>query len=83
VLIGHRWKEYHAALGLSPIVDDSWNTVLREKPDILHLLDFPYNGETRAPQLMRGKITKNEHHLYVAESVPFCVLGHCMDEWTG
>ncbi|KAL5528033.1 hypothetical protein ACEPAF_7169 [Sanghuangporus sanghuang] len=62
ILIGHRWKEYHAALGLQSIVDFSWATVQREKPDLIHLLDFPYNGETRRDQLMQGKITDNKYH---------------------
>ena len=86
VLIGHRWKEYHAALGLSSIVDFSWATVLREKPDILHLLDFPYNGETRRLQLLEGKITDNKYHLYVNDLLrhPSCssasVVAHfCFD----
>lgn len=64
VLIGHRWKEYHEALGLKSIVDFSWETVQREKPDLIHLLDFPYNGETRRDQLMEGKITDNKYHLF-------------------
>lgn len=62
VLIGHRWKEYHAALGLQRIVDISWQTVLKEKPDMIHLLDFPYNGETPRKPLMQGKLTDNKHH---------------------
>lgn len=65
VLVGHRWKEYHEALGLKSIVDFSWETVQREKHDMLHLLDFPYNGETRPQYLLGdGKITENRHHLY-------------------
>ncbi|KAI0043950.1 molybdopterin binding oxidoreductase [Auriscalpium vulgare] len=62
VLIGHRWKEYHEALGISGLVDYSWETVQREKPDLIHLLDFPYNGETTRPQLLQDKITSNMHH---------------------
>ncbi|KAF5340084.1 hypothetical protein D9758_013143 [Tetrapyrgos nigripes] len=62
VLIGHRWKEYHEVLGLKGIVDFSWETVQKEKPDMIHLLDFPYNGETRRDQLMEGKITSNKCH---------------------
>ncbi|KAF9222999.1 molybdopterin binding oxidoreductase [Gyrodon lividus] len=62
VLIGHRWKEYHEALGLKSIVDFSWETVQKEKPDLIHLLDFPYNGETRRDQLLQGKITDNKYH---------------------
>ncbi|KAJ6504715.1 molybdopterin binding oxidoreductase [Mycena vitilis] len=62
ILIGHRWKEYHEALGLKNIVDFSWKTVLEEKPDLLHVLDFPYNGETTREQLLLGKLTDNKHH---------------------
>ncbi|KAG7088040.1 hypothetical protein E1B28_012074 [Marasmius oreades] len=62
VLIGHRWKEYHEVLGLKSIVDFSWETVQKEKHDLIHILDFPYNGETRRPQLLEGKITSNEYH---------------------
>ncbi|KAJ3826823.1 molybdopterin binding oxidoreductase [Lentinula raphanica] len=62
VLIGHRWKEYHEVLGLKGIVDSSWETVQREKPDLIHLLDFPYNGETRRDQLLQGKLTDNKYH---------------------
>lgn len=63
VLIGQRWKEYHAALGIENIVVDSWNTVQDEKPGLIHLLDFPYNGETRRDQLLEGKLTDNKYHL--------------------
>ena len=76
VLIGHRWKEYHEALGLKSIVDFSWETVLREKPDMIHLLDFPYNGETPRSALMEGKVTDNKYHLCVAppETIRLCIL---------
>ena len=70
ILVGHRWKEYHEALGLKSIVDYSWEMVLKEKHDMLHVLDFPYNGETRPQYLLGdGKITQNRHHLYVCASV--------------
>ncbi|TFY69007.1 hypothetical protein EVJ58_g659 [Rhodofomes roseus] len=62
VLIGYRWKEYHEALGLKRIVDFSWETVQKEKPDMIHLLDFPYNGETPSKALMEGKLTDNKYH---------------------
>ncbi|PCH39809.1 molybdopterin binding oxidoreductase [Wolfiporia cocos MD-104 SS10] len=62
VLVGHRWKEYHEVLGLRRIVDFSWETVLKEKPDMIHLLDFPYNGETPRAPLLAGKITDNKYH---------------------
>lgn len=62
--MGHRWKEYHEALGLKSIVDFSWEMVQKEKEDMLHVLDFPYNGETLPKYIMGdGKITQNKHHL--------------------
>ncbi len=64
VLVGSRWKAYHEALGLDKIVDDSWEVVQKEKHDIIHLLDFPYNGETRRYQLMENKLTNNKYHLW-------------------
>ena len=63
VLVGYRWKEYHEALGLKSIVDSSWATVLKEKPGMIHLLDFPYNGETPRTELISGKVTDNKWHL--------------------
>lgn len=64
ILIGHRWKEYHEALGLQSIVDYSWEMVQKEKEDMLHVLDFPYNGETLSKYIIGdGKITHNKHHL--------------------
>ncbi|KAH9924353.1 sulfite oxidase mitochondrial precursor [Epithele typhae] len=62
VLVGHRWKEYHEALGLKSIVDFSWEIVLKEKPGMIHLLDFPYNGETPRKELVEGKLTDNLFH---------------------
>ncbi|KZV60509.1 molybdopterin binding oxidoreductase [Peniophora sp. CONT] len=62
ILIGHRWKEYHKALGLGAIPDISWETVGKEKSDMIHVLDFPYNGETRREDLMKGKLTSNMQH---------------------
>ncbi|TFY77526.1 hypothetical protein EWM64_g6484 [Hericium alpestre] len=62
ILDGNRWKAYHEALGLKSIVDVSWATVLKEKPDLIHLLAFPYNGETTRPQLLSGKLTDNKYH---------------------
>ncbi|KAK7687080.1 hypothetical protein QCA50_009580 [Cerrena zonata] len=62
ILIGHRWKEYHEALGLKSIVDYSWEMVQTEKEDMLHVLDFPYNGETRFNHVMEDKLTDNKYH---------------------
>ena len=48
VLEGVRWKMWHKALGgpLKSIPEESWLRVIEEKHrDMLHLLQFPYNGE--------------------------------------
>ena len=48
VLDGVRWKMWHKALGgpLKCVPEESWLRVVQEKhPDMLHLLQFPYNGE--------------------------------------
>ncbi|KAF2117113.1 Oxidoreductase, molybdopterin-binding domain-containing protein [Lophiotrema nucula] len=48
VLEGVRWKYYHYAMGptLQDLPDISWKYVLKEKsPDMIHVLQFPYNGE--------------------------------------
>lgn len=63
ILIGYRWKEYHEVLGLKKIVDFSWDVVQKEKHDLIHVLDFPYNGETRREQLLLDKLTPNKYHL--------------------
>jgi sulfite oxidase len=49
VLEGIEYKLYHAAIGgeLASASDDSWKKVLEEKhPEMLHVLQFPYNGES-------------------------------------
>jgi sulfite oxidase len=48
VLEGVRWKMWHKAIGgpLRCVPEESWLRVIQEKhPDMLHLLQFPYNGE--------------------------------------
>ena len=48
VLEGVRWKMWHKALGgpLKTVPEKSWLRVIQEKhPDMLHLLQFLYNGE--------------------------------------
>ncbi|KAJ5811779.1 hypothetical protein N7474_008080 [Penicillium riverlandense] len=65
VLPGDDFKAWHAALGgeLASIADDSWRTVLREKhPDMLHLLQFPYNGEAPKRLVTSKVITPNPLH---------------------
>lgn len=48
LLEGVRWKQYHYAMGdtLKDIPDISWKYVKSEKSeDMIHVLQFPYNGE--------------------------------------
>ncbi|KAL9096663.1 MAG: hypothetical protein Q9165_001151 [Trypethelium subeluteriae] len=62
ILGGNRWKEYHLALGapLRDIPDISWDYVLKEKaPDMLHVLQFPYNGEPPRRRLVKDEVTSN------------------------
>ncbi|KAL9059374.1 MAG: hypothetical protein Q9162_001243 [Coniocarpon cinnabarinum] len=61
VLEGVRWKQYHDALGLSGLYKQSWESVLKEKtPEMTHLLQFPYNGESPRKTLVNEVITPNE-----------------------
>ncbi|KAJ5297425.1 Eukaryotic molybdopterin oxidoreductase [Penicillium antarcticum] len=65
VLPGDDFKEWHAALGgeLATVADDSWRCVLREKhADMLHLLQFPYNGEPPKRLVTSKAITPNPLH---------------------
>jgi sulfite oxidase len=65
VLTGTRWKMWHHALGgeLGSVPEDSWATMLREKhPDMLHLLQFPYNGEPPKRLVTDKPITPNSLH---------------------
>ncbi|KAH7324560.1 Oxidoreductase, molybdopterin-binding domain-containing protein [Stachybotrys elegans] len=65
VLEGVRWKLWHKAIGgdLTNVPEDSWEIVLKEKhPDMLHLLQFPYNGEPPKSLLTQEPITPNELH---------------------
>jgi sulfite oxidase len=65
VLPGTHWKMWHHALGgeLDSVPDDSWAIVLREKhPDMLHLLQFPYNGEPPKRLVTSKPITPNPLH---------------------
>ncbi|KAL9079658.1 MAG: hypothetical protein Q9157_001490 [Trypethelium eluteriae] len=62
ILDGNRWKEYHLALGASlrDIPDISWDYVQKEKaPDMLHVLQFPYNGEPPRRRLVEDEVTSN------------------------
>jgi len=48
ILEGVRWKQYHYALGnaTKDMPAESWYFVEKEKsPDMIHVLQFPYNGE--------------------------------------
>ncbi|RAL03874.1 sulfite oxidase [Aspergillus ibericus CBS 121593] len=65
VLTGEDFKQWHEALGgeLASVAEDSWRTVLREKhPDMLHLLQFPYNGEPPKRLVTSKVITPNPLH---------------------
>jgi len=65
VLAGERWKLWHAAVGgeLSVVPDDSWKIVLEEKhPDMLHILQFPYNGEPPKRLVTSKPVTPNPLH---------------------
>ncbi|KAK0636966.1 Oxidoreductase, molybdopterin-binding domain-containing protein [Bombardia bombarda] len=60
ILTGERFKQYHQALGLGEIPDISWQYVLKEKsPDMIHVLQFPYNGEPPRKRLVEKEITPN------------------------
>ncbi|KAI0864103.1 sulfite oxidase [Xylaria cubensis] len=65
VLEGIRWKAWHRAIGgrLTSVPDESWETVLEEKdPKMLHLLQFPYNGEPPKSLVTECDITPNRLH---------------------
>ena len=65
VLPGTHWKMWHHAIDgeLDAVPDDSWKTVLKEKhPDMLHLLQFPYNGEPPKRLVTDKSITPNSLH---------------------
>jgi sulfite oxidase len=65
VLEGVRWKEWHRAIGgpLFAVPEESWARVIQEKhPDMLHLLEFPYNGEPPKRLVTAKPITPNELH---------------------
>ncbi|OBT53064.1 hypothetical protein VE04_07831 [Pseudogymnoascus sp. 24MN13] len=65
VLPGTHWKLWHHAIGgeLTDVPEDSWKTVLREKhPEMLHLLQFPYNGEPPKRLVTSKAITPNPLH---------------------
>ncbi|KAK3323985.1 Oxidoreductase, molybdopterin-binding domain-containing protein [Cercophora scortea] len=61
ILTGERFKQYHYACGLGDMVDTSWQYVLKEKsPDMIHVLQFPYNGEPPRDRLVETEITTNQ-----------------------
>jgi len=65
VLEGVRWKMWHRAIGgpLSNLPEQSWQIVLEEKhPDMLHLLEFPYNGEAPKKLITAKPVTPNSLH---------------------
>ncbi|KAI2777768.1 molybdopterin binding oxidoreductase [Daldinia loculata] len=65
VLEGIRWKLWHRAIGgrLAVVPEESWAIVLKEKsPDMLHLLQFPYNGEPPKKLVTAQPVTPNPLH---------------------
>ncbi len=65
VLPGTRFTMWHHAIAgeLSDAPEDSWRTVLREKhPDMLHLLQFPYNGEPPKRLVTAKAVTPTDLH---------------------
>ncbi|KAK4494266.1 hypothetical protein PRZ48_014564 [Zasmidium cellare] len=65
VLEGTNFKKWHHAIagGLKDEPESSWNTVLKEKhPEMLHLLQFPYNGEPPKRLTTAKAVTPNNLH---------------------
>lgn len=65
VLEGVRWKMWHKAVGgrLKNVPEESWATVKREKhAEMLHLLEFPYNGEPPKRLVTEKPVTPNSLH---------------------
>ncbi|KAI0388379.1 sulfite oxidase [Xylariaceae sp. FL0594] len=65
VLEGVRWKLWHRAVGgrLKNVPEESWEIVLKEKhKDMLHLLQFPYNGEPPKRLVTEKPVTPNPLH---------------------
>uniref|UniRef100_A0A8H7XT72 Sulfite oxidase n=1 Tax=Psilocybe cubensis TaxID=181762 RepID=A0A8H7XT72_PSICU len=65
VLEGVRWKMWHKAIGgdLWSVPEESWLRVIQEKhKDMLHLLQFPYNGEPPKRLVTAKPITPNPLH---------------------
>ncbi|KAI1775902.1 molybdopterin binding oxidoreductase [Hypoxylon cercidicola] len=65
VLEGIRWKLWHRAVGgrLTAVPEESWAVVLKEKSlEMLHLLQFPYNGEPPKRLVTAQPITPNPLH---------------------
>jgi sulfite oxidase len=65
ILEGVRWKQWHRAVGgpLYNVPEESWSRVIQEKhPDMLHLLEFPYNGEPPKRLVTAKPVTPNELH---------------------
>lgn len=54
---GKDWNRTYKALKVEDIVDISRETVRRENPDLVHLLDFPYEGQSTSE--LRGNMTPN------------------------
>jgi sulfite oxidase len=65
VLEGVRWKQWHKAIGgpLTSVPEESWVRVIQEKhAEMLHLLQFPYNGEPPKKLVTAKPVTPNSLH---------------------
>lgn len=63
ILEGVRWRQYHYAMSdtQKSVPEMSWECVLKEKAeDVMHALQFPYNGESPRSRLVDHEITRNE-----------------------
>ncbi|KAF2084796.1 sulfite oxidase [Saccharata proteae CBS 121410] len=63
ILEGVRWKYYHKAMGptLENVPEISWRYVQQEKSkDMIHVLQFPYNGEPPRERLVKSEVTSNK-----------------------
>lgn len=62
---GVRWKLWHKAIGgrLTNVPEESWELVKKEKhKDMLHILEFPYNGEAPKHLITAKPVTPNSLH---------------------
>jgi len=61
---GVRWKMWHKVIGgpLTLVPDESWSVLEEKHPEMLHILQFPYNGEPPKCLITAKTITPNPLH---------------------